>query len=138
MRSHLTAINRARPSLPSRFLYKSNLIIGRTLDYGCGHGKDAEHYGWEKYDPYYFPILPIGKFDTIVCNYVLNVIKKENESGVISRIIGLLKKSGTAYITVRRDIKTDYVSQKGTTQRLVEIDYDILFETSSFCTYLIV
>lgn len=98
-----TAITRIKASVPTRWLIENDLIRGRVLDYGCGRGKDAEVLDCEKFDPYYAPDMPKGKFDTIVCNYVLNVVTIEEENEIINDIKKRLRKNGNAYISVRRD-----------------------------------
>ena len=67
-KSHLTAIKRTKLSVPIRGL---DLKGKRVLDYGCGRGSDADLLGADKYDPYYFPERPTGKYDVILCTYVL-------------------------------------------------------------------
>lgn len=135
MNSHKTAITRNKPSVPTRYLTEKGLLTGEVLDYGCGKGKDAESYGFSKYDPYYAPEMPTGKFDNIVCNYVLNVIDESEAAQVLANIKSLLKVGGVAYITVRRDIKKEGVTSRGTYQRTVHLDLPIVKETSSYCIY---
>ena len=98
-----TAITRKKPSLRTRWLVKNDLIKGRVLDYGCGRGKDAETLKCEKYDPSWSPKLPKGKFDTIICVYVLNVVLEKMEKKILKDIKNRLKKGGKAYFAVRRD-----------------------------------
>ena len=134
--THLTAPRRNKPSRPARLLHK--LAKGRILDFGCGFGFDANHFGWEKYDKHYFPKLPTGKFDTIFCHYVLNVIDSEEKRLlVLNRIKQLLAKNGKAYITVRRDKKclTGY-RPRGTFQCYVMLNLPVIKENSEFCIYL--
>ncbi len=107
------------------------------LDYGCGRGIDADTYKLEKWDPWFFPGMPKGKFDTIMCNYVLNVISPGQEDIALWKIKNLLKPNGCAYITVRRDIKRDYSTSKGTIQRRVYLGLGIARETSSYCIYFL-
>ncbi len=108
--SHLTVENRQKSSFPTRHLHQNGYLEGRILDFGCGLGKDVEFlqqkgYEVEGYDPYYFAEFPKGKFDTIICHYVLNVLMPEEQAGVLMEVSELLKPTGTAYFTVRRDIK---------------------------------
>src|SRR4051794_40328497 len=42
-----TAIRRDKPSQAAKVLVGLGRITGRVLDYGCGHGFDADHFGWE-------------------------------------------------------------------------------------------
>lgn len=107
--SHLTVKQREYASFPTRHLYENGYLQGRILDFGCGLGKDVEFLRQKKlevegYDPYYAKEFPEGKFDTIICNYVLNVLMPEEQAGVLMEISELLKPTGRAYFTVRRDI----------------------------------
>jgi len=136
MNSHKTAISRIRPSVPARFLYENDLIVGKALDYGCGKGRDADTYGMSKYDPHYAPYMPKGKFDTIMCNYVVNTVNTEVEATILSKIKQLLHGTGIAYITVRRDIVQEGVTKKGTYQRKVYLDLPVVKETDKFCIYV--
>lgn len=108
--SKYTAKKREKPSLPLRILIAKNLITGKVLDFGCGHGTDVEflltkHIDAYGYDPYFFPNYPEKKFDTIICFYVLNILLPEEQAHVIMSISELLRYGGRAYFAVRRDIK---------------------------------
>jgi|YNPMSStandDraft_2_1061718.scaffolds.fasta_scaffold05761_3 ATP adenylyltransferase len=110
--SHLTVKERREPSFPTRFLWKEGYLQGRILDFGCGLGADVDFLrrkGFEVvgYDPYYFPELPQGKFDTILCLYVLNVLLPEEQAHVLMAVSELLKPQGRAFFSVRRDISRD-------------------------------
>lgn len=107
---HLTAKDRKWPSYPTKQLWRLGLIQGRVLDFGCGLGADAHFLRDNKidavgYDPHYAPEYPDGKFDTILCHYVLNVLLGEEQAHVLMAISELLKPTGRAYFTVRRDIR---------------------------------
>lgn len=135
-RSANTAIHRGRKlSSPTRWLYDNGCLVGRVLDYGCGFGEDADYLGLEKHDPFYYPGIPNGLFDTIICNYVLNTLPIENEQEVLSRILSKLRVGGNAYITVRRDIKKDGMTSKGTYQRRVNLDLPVLHKTGWYIMY---
>jgi len=107
--SHLTIKDRKFPSFPTKQLFLRDQIRGRVLDFGCGTGvdvdflrsKDFEVVG---YDPNYAPEIPDGKFDTILCNYVLNVLLPEEQVQVLMAVAELLNPTGKAYFAVRRDI----------------------------------
>lgn len=129
---HETAIARKTLSVPARRLRDADLVKGRVLDYGCGRGRDAKALRCDKYDPHYAPIRPRGKFDTILCSYVLNVLDTPERSKVLADIRKLLKKDGIAYITVRRDANH---FQGLSWQHLVELDLPTVWETSSYCVY---
>lgn len=108
--SHLTAKERQCPSLPAKVLFERKLLNGDMLDFGCGFAKDVEYLTDRKisitgYDPYYKNEYPKKKFDTIMCNYVLNVLLPEEQTNVMMAVSELLKPGGKAYFTVRRDIK---------------------------------
>lgn len=130
-----TAIKRTKPSRPMAWLSKNSLLVGRVLDFGCGQGFDASHFNLEKYDPKWSPNLPEGRFDTITCNYVLNVIESQREREVIDQITSLLNPGGIAYITVRRDVKRDGFTKRGTYQRMVTLNAEVIVENNGFCIY---
>ena len=135
--AHKTAITRKNPSVPMRNLDKKGLLTGKMLDYGCGKGFDAIHFEMDSYDPHFYPDLPAGQFDTITCNYVLNVVDEDQVKGILIKISNLLNNGGNAYITVRRDIKKEGFTSKKTYQRNVTLPLPVLKETSSFCTYIL-
>jgi len=142
--SYLTAITRTKLSAPSKYLLNNNMIIGNVLDYGCGKGFDVKFlkcYGIDVcgYDPYYFPDKPIGKYDTIICNYVINVVEKDKEANIINEISDLLSNNGVAYIAVRRDVKNEGYRKHGsgiTYQRNVNLNLDKLVENNNYCIYI--
>ena len=102
-----SAMARHNPGIAMVFLYKEGLLVGDMLDFGSGRGYDAEYYGMDKYDPNWTEGYPQKKYDTITCNYVLNVVSEDEQNIIIEQIKGLLKKGGKAYITVRR-MKKEY------------------------------
>lgn len=110
--SHLTVKERTQASFPVRHLLHNGLIRGRVLDFGCGLGVDVAFLR-EKgcdvvgYDPHYNPENPQGKFDTILCLYVLNVLLPEEQAHVLMAISELVQPTGRAYFAVRRDIAKD-------------------------------
>ena len=106
----------------------SPYLYGRCLDYGCGRGFDAMFLGMESYDPYWKPDKPIGMFDVITCNYVLNVVGINEQRDIIDNIISLLNRGGTSYFTVRRDIKKDYVV-RDYVQRVVTLPFEVFHES---------
>lgn len=128
VRSHKTAITRpeGKVSPPYRYLLSKDLIQGRTLDYGCGKGVDADRLGIEKYDIHYFPKKPSGKYNTIVCNYVLNVQRPKRGAETLAHIKRLLLPGGVAYITVRADVKQDGETKAGTYQRDVRLKLPVI------------
>jgi len=109
---HLTAIKRNAISFPTRWLKEHNLLLGDILDFGCGYGFDTDDltksgYNIVGYDNYYRPEYPQKKFDTIICNYVLNVLEPNEQAEVLMDVSELLKPTGKAYYAVRRDLKVE-------------------------------
>lgn len=133
--SHLTAIVRKNLSLPVRFLKQKHLLLGRVLDYGCGRGYDCDVLCYEGYDPFYRPVVPEGKFDTIYCVYVLNVLSEpEDRVGVLIKISDLLVEDGKGYIAVRRGVKEGWTS-RGTYQCNPKLNLPSLKLTSTYEIY---
>lgn len=139
-KAHLTAIARTKPSNPVKYLYDSSKLNGRVLDFGCGRGADVRFLGCTGYDPHYSPEYPVGPFDTIVCNFVLNVIESDVErDGVLTKINDLLSADGVAYITVRNDKKRLHgETSKGTWQGLVELPFPQEKKTADWIMYRMV
>lgn len=137
--AYKTAISRNKPSVPMRALSAAGRIVGRALDYGCGKGRDAYTYQMEKYDPHFAPVMPDGQFETITCNYVLNVIESAEERlQVLRDIQARLLPHGAAYITVRNDkAALNGRTSKGTWQGLIVLDLPIVQRGSGYVTYLL-
>ena len=135
--SHITAIERTYLSFPAKYLLNKNLLKGKILDFGCGFGNDVKFLdkkGFDiiGYDPYYFPQYPQGKFNTIICFYVLNVLFLDVQSSVIMEISYLLKPGGRAYFAVRRDLKKEgfrkhYIHKKPTYQCIVKLPFKPIY-----------
>ncbi|MBW6499079.1 MAG: HIT domain-containing protein [Bacteroidales bacterium] len=140
--SHLTAKERSSLSFPSKWLFKNKLLIGKILDFGCGFGKDVELLSQQGfyisgYDKFYFKEYPKEKFDTIICNYVLNVLEPDDQVEVLMSVSELLKPKGKAYFTVRRDLKSEgfrihKIHQKPTYQCNVKLPFKSIFK-NDFC-----
>lgn len=136
MNEHKTAIVRRKISSPARYLRDNGRLIGRTLDYGCGKGFDADTLGMEGYDPYYRSVQPTGTYDTITCTYVLNVIEDEAiRLDVLACIAERLSPGGTAYISVRADVKKDGHTSKGTYQADVRLPLPVVVSNKQFRMY---
>ncbi|MCL2936366.1 MAG: bifunctional class I SAM-dependent methyltransferase/HIT family protein [Trichodesmium sp. St15_bin1_1] len=135
--THLTATERKLISFPAQIMLKQNLLVGRVLDFGCGLGKDVkllQQQGFDVagYDPYYFPEYPQGKFDTILCFYVLNVLFEQTQIEVLMQVSQLLNSSGRAYYAVRRGLKKEgfrehYTYKKPTYQCLVNLPFKSIY-----------
>jgi hypothetical protein len=123
------AIRRETISTTARFLAEHRLLRGRILDYGCGFGFDADHFGWEAFDPHYRQKPPDGLFDTIVCNHVANMLTRESRRQLVLSIQALLARHGKAYVSVSRKIpRTGKIALRKRIQ-----NYVVLTLPSVFC-----
>ena len=129
-----TAIKRKSPPEPLRWLYTRKLIRGRSLDYGSG--RDC-WYKMECYDPHWQPRRPVGKFDTITCVYVLNVVTEPTQKKILAEIKSLLSPGGTAYFAVRRDLPRTGRSGRGVYQRYVLLGLPSIRRTSGHEIYVL-
>jgi hypothetical protein len=138
-KSHLTAISRKSPSSPMKFLSRAGLLKGKKLDYGCGKGLDADTFGMEKYDPYYFKCddFSVSEFDTITCNYVLNVI--ESPADRMMAVLTMqrwLKPDGNIYISVRTDKQNlNGFTKRGTWQGYIVLGNELFCSRPGFDLY---
>jgi len=90
----------------------------------------------DKYDPHYFPDKPTKRYDSITCTYVLNVLETHTEClDVVNSIRELLTENGKGYISVRRDIKKEGITSRGTYQYMVYLIDTVLVENSNFALY---
>jgi hypothetical protein len=136
-KAHLTAITRRALSLPTRYLQQAGLLVGLMLDYGCGRGFDCDELGCDGYDPHWRPARPAASYDTIFCNYVLNVIPEAADRQDVLWDIQRLLGHGKAYITVRNDKFTDGFTSKGTWQGHVTLDLPVVKTCGGFVMYLL-
>ena len=141
-KSYLTAISRKGPSLPLMHVWeKYGPLDGfSVLDYGCGRGADVEwlrSQGVEVhgYDPHYAPEKPLGEFSVALCTYVLNVLDPEVAGMVIAKVMRHVKRGGVAFFTVRRDIKKEGFTSKGTQRWNVELPFKVEKKTNKYCIY---
>jgi len=143
--SHRTAKERDKMSFPTRILLERDLLEGEILDFGCGFGKDVEELKAKSivitgYDPHYQPEYPEKQFDTIICHYVLNVLKNQEQARVLFEVSRLLKSAGKAYFSVRRDIKnpgfrTHFVHKVKTYQTNVLLPFKSIFKNENVEIY---
>ena len=132
---YLTAIKRTAMSAPTRYLLQHGLLKGRILDFGCGQGFDIVGY-----DSCYRTDYPEGKFDTIICVYVLNVLEPYAQAEVMWEISNLLAPGGTVYYAVRRDLKGEgfrwhAIHKQYTYQCNVTLPYKSLTNNKGFEIY---
>lgn len=138
-----TAIARKKLSAPMQYLHEQGKLTGRCLDYGCGRGFDADTLGMDGYDPNHRPsLLPFlkaasGYYQTVTCNYVLNVIEDETErTKALDIIRGLLADDGVAYVTVRADVKElKGRTSTGTWQGDIRLPLPVEHETKGYRMY---
>jgi len=135
-----TAISRTSPSKPSRWLIEHGLLKGRVLDYGCGRGDLSKAEppipNLQEWDPHWSDNEPSGVFDTVVCNYVLNVLEPGDVNAIIADVRSKLSPTGRAFFSVRRDIKTEGDNGRGGQQHTVELDLPTLVELAgAFAIY---
>jgi diadenosine tetraphosphate (Ap4A) HIT family hydrolase len=145
LNSHHTAKEREKMSFPTRILLERKLLHGKILDFGCGFGKDVEELNAKGidiigYDPYYQPDYPKKKFNTIICHYVLNVLKKQEQAKVLFEVSRLLKFGGKAYFSVRRDIKkqgfrTHFIHKVKTYQTNVVLPFKSVYKNENVEIY---
>ena len=138
-KSWLTAIGRKTLPAPTNYLLSSGLLKGRVLDYGCGRCKKINtqngiHYN---YDPHYEPEGKQGQMNVILCNYVLNVVNFKTRLDILQDLFHLLDNNGIAYLTVRRDITSDYNTKLGTFQYVVKLPFETFHKTKTYEMYKI-
>lgn len=135
-RSLGTATKRSSPSQAAQVLVAAGLARGRVLDYGCGFGFDPDHFGWEGFDPYYRAQEPAGRYDTITCTLVLNVLSRNNRATVIRRIQHLLVPEGRAYLAVARNLpRTGKLGIRHCIQNYAVLDLPVVFEDGMIAVY---
>lgn len=128
MGAERTAISRRGLSAPSAYLLDQGLLVGRILDFGCGKGDLASFLAGdiEEYDPYYVPQRPRGKFDVVVCNYVLCVLPKKARAKALQDARRYVRASGALYASVRRDLLSSQPGTLGTRQFHLELTFPTL------------
>ena len=137
-KAYLTAITRKTLSLPTKFLQAAGLLVGRILDYGCGRGFDCDALGCDGYDPHWRPGPISGYYDTIFCNYVLNVIDNASDRATVLYLIQCqLTNEGKAYIAVRNDKFTPGYTSKGTWQGYINLNLPVIKKNSNFVIYVL-
>lgn len=137
-KSYLTAIARKALPVPTRWLISKGLTKGNVLDYGCGKCANLNPVDWNNYDPHYAPIdLANCKFDTVICNYVLNTLPENEQAKVLKQIGLLLADNGVAYVSVRTDCPEGGwgYSSRGTYQTKVTLPFEVVKKVADYCIY---
>ena len=151
--AYKTAISRTTASGPTKWLAKERRLLGSILDYGCGRGKDVTwineaHPHAIGYDPHFFPnctgIDPkpwwnVILYDTIICNFVLNVIESPDaRQNLLNELMRLVRRGGQVYVSIRADkAKLKGLTKIGTWQGYVPLvaPWKLLNKTSSYELY---
>ncbi|PQO28816.1 hypothetical protein [Blastopirellula marina] len=130
------ALRRGTVSFAAQWLMDTRRIEGRTLDYGCGFGMDADHFSWDAFDPYYRPQPIEGVYDTIVCNHVLNMLTRCSRQKAIEDIQRRLSNGGTAWLIVPRNIpKSGKIAMRRRIQNYVLFDLPSVYGDSKLEIY---
>ena len=140
------AIRHTNLSALGRYLLKNSLLKGLILDFGYSFGFDTDElkrqgYDVTGYDYYYRPDYPESKFNTIICNYVLNVLEPYAQAEVLMNVTNLLHPKGTAYFAVRRDLAEEgfrlhAIHKQYTYQCNVRLPFESLICNNSYELYL--
>ena len=105
-------------------------LVGHALELR-ERGIDA--HGW---DPHFYPDTTplLGRYDTVTCLYVHNVIPPTARATLVDQLMTL--RADAVYCAVRTDLDDLHVKTKrGTQQWLVELPYPIVTRNSLFMLY---
>jgi len=82
----------ARGSAPLRYYQENDLLTGKILDFGCGQ----DVHPFARYDMIHQPDpgVLMDKYDTVICNYVLNVQPTDHLIDLICLLLRSLIKPG--------------------------------------------
>lgn len=90
------------------------------MDFGCGkcHDLNNQFFEADGYDPVHRPIPFSGKYDIVLCNYVLNTLQYAGDRWlIVLSVRDLLSENGMAFFSVRNDMKAlQGPTNKGTWQ----------------------
>lgn len=106
-----TAMHRA--SAPIRFWRENGYLEGNVLDFGAGN----EDHEFAKYDAFTHPETEplLSQWDTIMCNFVLQVQPAEHLIDQICALLrSLLVQNGKCLIAVRNDVAETTKTIRGT------------------------
>ena len=115
-----TAIHRKKAAYPTRWLCDHNLISGCVLHHGRGHDKESTKLlsqhpqikSVTEYDPNVAkinnPAIITTKYDTIVSNFVLNVLPPQARYAELKQIKNIVRSS--AIFAVRGEGDQGYVT----------------------------
>jgi DNA phosphorothioation-associated putative methyltransferase len=117
-----TAMSTKAPSGPTIWAYRKGYIKPVIFDWGCGRGRDSNWLRSQdleviSYDPFYKPDNKPDHIDftpvqTILLNYVLNVIEDEPErSELLKKISNVANKNTLIIVSCRSKAEIDKQSQ---------------------------
>lgn len=107
-----TPIVRSEPSVPMARWRELGLLIEPVLDFGSGW----DHHEFVRYDPFITELSDprplLGSWQTITCNYVLNVQPSDHLVTLIAFTIrGALRPGGRALFAIRNDLPGGWTDQ---------------------------
>ena len=111
-----TAMVRKAPSAPMRYWADQDLLQGSVLDFGSGNDDN----GFTRYDiaTHPDPAVLLVKYDTVICNYVLNVQPSDHlVTQLLVLMHHLIKPRGRVLVSVLTDGKAGAFSVGGTIPR---------------------
>lgn len=124
--AYKTAIRRSHASAVARALVDGGILnklnVRRILDYGCGVGTDVAYYrglgidadGFDPYPGYGWMKGPIGRFDLVCVNFVLNVIPDPEERLEIVRLaLNFVERGGALLVVCRSPEAIRKAAEKG-------------------------
>lgn len=101
------AAKRKFPSRAATLLAERGLVTPsmKVLDYGCGHGMDADTFHWDGYDPATRDVpVEAEAYDVVTCINVLSAVSDAHRALVLHGIGAALKPEGKAYVAVPRNL----------------------------------
>lgn len=127
--THLTALERTKPSKPVRYLLHYNKLPKqeRILDFGCGKGFDVAFlkslgfhvHGYDPYKEFGFNKVH-GKFFCVLMTYVINHLTHSQSMPVLAKAWSLLRPEGTLHISVRSPQEIRTLAEKNNANRYLE------------------
>ncbi|MCO6045584.1 class I SAM-dependent methyltransferase [Aeoliella sp. ICT_H6.2] len=130
------AVRRTQVSAGALWLTSHGMVRGRVLDFGCGFGFDAAHFGWDAFDPYYRQTPVEGPYDTIVCNHVLNMLTRTSRLQAFETMQRLLGEEATAYLIVPRNIpERGKLGLRKRIQNYVRLSLPVIHEEEKLAIY---
>lgn len=132
-----------RSSSPLRYWKKQKLLKGRVFDFGCG----TEEHDFAKYDMIHAPDIDalLFQYDTIMCNYVLNVQPTDHLVDLIlALMLHMMKTDGRCLIAIETSKKNSGAASQGRQRsktpkqwaQIIERFFVIEKTSSTFCGFI--